>query len=154
MKQKILKVHPKDNVIVALADLQANKELQYQGRTYQPVEFIPAKHKFAVETIAAGGQIIMYGVLVGMAQTYIAAGALLTTANVKHAASGFHEGESDLSWDKPEITKWQHATFKGYHRNNGDVGTANYWLVIPMVFCENRNIEVLQEALLKPLGYG
>jgi altronate hydrolase len=34
------------------------------------------------------------------------------------------------------------------------VGTANYWLVIPMVFCENRNLKVLEEALLAPLGYG
>ena len=42
----------------------------------------------------------------------------------------------------------------GYHRADGSVGTANYWLVIPMVFCENRNLEVLQEALVNDLGYG
>ena len=41
----------------------------------------------------------------------------------------------------------------GYHRKDGSVGTANYWLVIPLVFCENRNVEVLKTALLKPLGY-
>ncbi len=42
----------------------------------------------------------------------------------------------------------------GYHRPNGEVGTANYWLVIPMVFCENRNLDVLQESLVRDLGYG
>ena len=42
----------------------------------------------------------------------------------------------------------------GYHRQDGKVGTANYWLVIPMVFCENRNLEVLREALVNELGYG
>src|SRR6185312_13740685 len=42
----------------------------------------------------------------------------------------------------------------GYHRADGKVGTANYWLVIPMVFCENRNLEVLREALVNELGYG
>ena len=41
----------------------------------------------------------------------------------------------------------------GYHRSDGRVGTANYWLVVPLVFCENRNIQVLQEALLPALGY-
>jgi altronate hydrolase len=42
----------------------------------------------------------------------------------------------------------------GYHRSNGSVGTGNYWVVIPMVFCENRNIEVMREALVDELGYG
>jgi altronate hydrolase len=42
----------------------------------------------------------------------------------------------------------------GFHREDGKVGTANYWLVIPLVFCENRNIEVLREALVNALGYG
>ena len=33
------------------------------------------------------------------------------------------------------------------------MGTANYWLVVPLVFCENRNIQVLEEALTHDLGY-
>ena len=154
MKQKITKVHPKDNVMVALADLQPGEEVTYQGKTYTPVEFIPAKHKFAIGDMPAGTQVIMYGVLVGKTQSDIADGGLLTITNVKHAASGFHEGTNHVHWDKPDVSKWENATFNGFHRKNGDVGTANYWLVVPMVFCENRNIEVLQEALVKPLGYG
>jgi len=154
MKQRITKVHPKDNVMVALTDLQAGEEVSYQGKNYTPVEFIPAKHKFAVTALPTGTDIIMYGVLVGRTESDIPAGGLLTTTNIKHAASGFHAGKSHTEWDKPDVSKWQNATFNGFHRDNGEVGTANYWLVIPMVFCENRNIEVLQEALVKPLGYG
>jgi altronate hydrolase len=41
----------------------------------------------------------------------------------------------------------------GYHRNDGSVGTANYWLFIPTVFCENRNLDVIKEALYNELGY-
>jgi len=140
--------------MVALADLQPGEEVTYQGKTYTPVEFIPAKHKFAIGDMPAGTQVIMYGVLVGKTQSDIADGGLLTITNVKHAASGFHEGTNHVHWDKPDVSKWENATFNGFHRKNGDVGTANYWLVVPMVFCENRNIEVLQEALVKPLGYG
>lgn len=47
----------------------------------------------------------------------------------------------------------QNKTFKGYYRSNSSVGTANYWLVVPMVFCENRNIEVMREAMLSQLGF-
>jgi len=154
MKQKITKVHPKDNVMVALTDLQAGEEVTYQGEIYIPIEFIPAKHKFAVTDLPEGTDIIMYGVLVGRTQSHIAAGGLLTITNIKHAASGFVTGTNHLDWQGPDTSKWKNTTFNGFHRANGDVGTANYWLVIPMVFCENRNIEVLQEALIKPLGYG
>ena len=43
-------------------------------------------------------------------------------------------------------------TFNGYHRSDGRVGTANYWLFIPTVFCENRNLEVIREALQRKPG--
>lgn len=46
-----------------------------------------------------------------------------------------------------------HRTFKGYYRSDGSVGTANYWIVIPMVFCENRNVNVMREAMLEQLGF-
>ncbi|MDN5288332.1 MAG: Altronate dehydratase [Mucilaginibacter sp.] len=154
MKQKVIKVHPADNVLVALADLQAGEEVVCQNNHYRIIELIPAKHKFAIADIPQGGEIIMYGVLVGKAQSYIPVGGLLSTANVVHAASSFLTGTSHTDWNKPDVSKWQNQSFNGYHRQDGSVGTANYWLVIPMVFCENRNIEVLQEALVKPLGYG
>jgi altronate hydrolase len=154
MKQNILKVHPADNVLVALTDLQAGEQVIYQHETYMVKELIPAKHKFAIVDIPAGGEIIMYGVLVGKTQSPIPVGGLLTTANVKHAANSFLTGQNHTDWHKPDTGKWDGKTFNGYHREDGSVGTANYWLVIPMVFCENRNIEVLQEALVKPLGYG
>ncbi|CAN5383048.1 altronate dehydratase family protein [soil metagenome] len=154
MKQRILKVHPADNVLVALTDLRAGEEVQHDGSTYKLIDLIPAKHKFAISDIPAGGDITMYGVLVGKAQSAIPAGGLLSTANVKHAASGFLTKDRHAQWQQPDISKWEGITFNGFHREDGSVGTANYWLVIPMVFCENRNIEVLQEALVKPLGYG
>ncbi|MEO6497452.1 MAG: UxaA family hydrolase, partial [Mucilaginibacter sp.] len=153
MRKNVLKVHPADNVLVALTDLQAGQDVVYEGNNYQPIEFIPAKHKFATTPILQNQDVKMYGVLVGTAKNDIPAGGLLTTANVKHAANAFTTQSKQLDWTKPNITQWQQKTFNGYHRPNGEVGTANYWLVIPMVFCENRNVEVLQEALLKPLGY-
>ena len=53
----------------------------------------------------------------------------------------------------PDTGAWKACTFDGYHRSDGSVGTANYWLVLPLVFCENRNIEVMREAFEKNLGY-
>jgi altronate hydrolase len=41
----------------------------------------------------------------------------------------------------------------GYHRKDGRVGTCNYWLFVPTVFCENRNLDVIKESLYRTLGY-
>src|SRR5207245_1090290 len=49
--------------------------------------------------------------------------------------------------------RWKHQTFLGYRRSDGQVGTRNYWLVVPLVFCENKNIQVLKQALEEELGF-
>jgi altronate hydrolase len=51
------------------------------------------------------------------------------------------------------VSKFANRTFMGYKRSDGRVGTANYWLFVPMVFCENRNLDIIKEALHKELGY-
>jgi altronate hydrolase len=154
MKKSILKVHPDDNVIVALRDLAKGEEVRLNGDSYKLAEDIPAKHKFAEDTLAPGDKLTMYGVLVGKAQTEIPAGARISTINVKHAATGFQLGSRKTDWHVPDVSKFKGRTFNGYHRTDGSVGTANYWLIVPMVFCENRNVEVIKEALLDELGYG
>ncbi|HWZ13899.1 MAG TPA: altronate dehydratase family protein [Mucilaginibacter sp.] len=154
MKQRILKVHPADNVMVALTDLQSNDEITYRDTNYKTAEPIPAKHKFAINAIPMGSEVIMYGVLVGRALSDIPSGGLLTTGNVKHDANGFLAEIHQYNWRKPDASRFEGKTFNGYHRADGSVGTANYWVIVPMVFCENRNVQVLQEALIKPLGYG
>jgi altronate hydrolase len=154
MNHKIAKVHPLDNVLVALTNLEPNEKVIYNGEEYTIITRVPAKHKFVTLNMKPGDEIIMYGVLVGKAQTEIQKGARITTENVKHAASGFEVGERNLNWNKPDVSKFIDRTFMGFHREDGKVGTANYWLVIPLVFCENRNLEVLREALVNELGYG
>jgi altronate hydrolase len=154
MEQKVMMIHPADNVLVALTDLTVDEKVQYNGNVYTIINRVPAKHKFVMNDMQPGDHIIMYGVLVGKVETPIPKGGRITTANVKHAASGFEVGDRRTDWHKPDISKFKNRTFNGFHRQDGKVGTANYWLVIPMVFCENRNVEVLREALVNELGYG
>ena len=154
---KAIQLDPRDNVLVALADLTPGESVTHAGATYPITAPIPPKHKFAMQDFAPNDEIYMYGVIVGRAREPIAQGSLLTTANVAHDAASFHE--SDLPpaahhWTAPNIDKWQDRTFLGYHRPDGQVGTRNHWLVIPLVFCENRNIEALREAFEEELGYG
>ena len=95
----------------------------------------------------------MYGVLVGKAAKPISRGERLTTSNVSHQASDFHEQSGQYRWEAPDISRWKDRTFLGYARPDGQVGTRNYWLVVPLVFCENRNIGVLKQAFEEELGF-
>ncbi|HTH30148.1 MAG TPA: altronate dehydratase family protein [Lacibacter sp.] len=153
MKHKVLKVHPKDNVIVALTNLKKGETISFQGNDYVLQDDINAKHKFFEKEMQPGDEAIMYGVLVGKAQKLIPAGGLMTTENLKHAALPFTYRPSNYDWHAPDVSKFEGKTFNGYLRSDGRVGTANYWLFIPTVFCENRNLDVIREAMHNELGY-
>lgn len=152
-KQTFLQIHPTDNLLVALTDLPKGTVVAFNGQEIVLHDDIAAKHKFATEAIAKGETATMYGVLVGVAQQDIPKGGLIHTFNLKHASHAFEGKQKDYHWQAPDVSRWQSRTFKGYHRSDGQVGTQNYWLVIPLVFCENRNINILKEAFLKEFGY-
>jgi altronate hydrolase len=154
MSKRVLKVHPDDNVIVALSDIKKGEIVEYDQKPYELTTDIPAKHKFAQADFEIGEEIYMYGVLVGKAHQKIKKGEWITTFNVKHAASEFNLGERNTDWQVPDVSEFSNRTFMGYHRANGEVGTANYWIVLPMVFCENRNLDIMKSALVDDLGYG
>lgn len=151
--EKLLKIDPRDNVLVALAPLPAGEVVEYGVDSYTPLTDIPAKQKFAVEDMPIGRHVIMYGGVVGRVRQPIARGGLLSTRNVEHDATEFARREVEFHWAAPDVARWQHRTFAGYYRTDGQVGTRNYWLVIPLVFCENRNVEALREAFEEELGY-
>lgn len=150
---RVLQLDPRDNVVVALVDLKAGDQIELKDANYHLVRQVPAKHKFALRDFAPGDEVVMYGVVVGKVLQPIGRGDLLTTHNLQHAASGFHEQEHSYHWHAPDVARWRGRTFLGYRRADGQVGTRNYWLVVPLVFCENRNIGALKSAFEDALGY-
>lgn len=154
MKQNILQIHPGDNVWVALQNIVAGTAVSNGQQTVTAIRDIAAKHKIAMTLLPKDGPVIMYGVLVGLANEDIPAGELITTKNIRHASGQFSvSGERHAEWTPPDTSPWEKRTFKGYHRKDGRVGTGNYWVIIPLVFCENRNVQLLHEMLVKELGY-
>jgi altronate hydrolase len=152
MATQVLKLNPKDNVLVALLDLKKDQQVEWSGQSYVLLTEVAAKHKFAMQDLAPGDEIVMYGVLVGKAQQPIRKGEVLTTSNIRHDASSFHQKSGGFQWAGPDVNAWKNKTFSGYHRADGQVGARNYWLVVPLVFCENRNISVLKQAFTEELG--
>ena len=141
---KALRIHVNDTIIVALQDLKPGDEVSLNGETYLIQEDVPAKHKFAARDFAVDETMTQFGVTVGRATQPIPRGGRIHTSNIVHAQANAEYKGSDFQWQAPNVEKWERATFNGYHRADGSVGTANYWIVVPLVFCENRNLAVMK----------
>jgi altronate hydrolase len=151
--KRILQLDARDNVLIALSDLKQGETVDHGGEKYTLVSNVPAKHKFATEDLAVGAPVRMYGVLVGKTSQAVRRGEILTTANLHHEAAPYHEKAKNFQWHAPDVSRWKQRTFMGFARSDGQVGTRNYWLVVPLVFCENRNILNLKQAFEEELGF-
>src|SRR6266567_1808758 len=153
MSRSVLQLDSRDNVLIALADLKSGERIEFGGQSYVLPKNVPGKHKFVTRNLNIGEDIVMYGVLVGRAVKPVAAGELLTISNIQHQASPFREQSGEYRWVPPDVSRRKHQTFLGYRRSDGQVGTRNYWLVVPLVFCENKNVQVLKQSLEEELGF-
>lgn len=154
MPHRALRIHPDDNVLVTLADGKPGDVLEADGTAVTLVTPIRAKHKLATADFAVGDPIVMYGLLVARATQPIARGVALTTDNVVHDCAPVDPSAPvGRPWAAPDVSRFATGTFEGFHRADGRVGTRNVWLVLPLVFCENRNVQALRAALEQELGY-
>ena len=155
LKPKTLKIHPSDNIIVALVDLKKGEKILINNKPLKLIYNIKAKHKFSIDDLKIGDKVYMYGVIVGVAKKQIFKSEPITTQNIVHETEEYSVPTSSVQskWIPPNLDSFSNKTFLGYKRENGSVGTENNWLVIPLVFCQNRNIEVLKNTMLEELGY-
>src|SRR6478752_5160577 len=111
IKRLVVKMHPKDNVLVALTDLRKGETIVFESKTYVLQEAIKAKHKFYMTDLNTNDEVTMYGVLVGKVQCDVAKGSLMTTENLKHAAEPYGYRQTDFTWHAPDVSKYKERTF-------------------------------------------
>ena len=58
---QILKIHPKDNIVVALCDLNKGITIQIDTSEFQLVTNVASKHKFSIDNLNIGDSVFMYG---------------------------------------------------------------------------------------------
>ena len=139
----LIKIHPDDNVAVALEQLNCKETYSADGTVITALEDIPRGHKIALRDIPCGSRIIKYGNPIAIATKDITAGSWVHTHNVR---TGLSEG-GEYSYDHqvfslPDIQK---KTFQGYRRTDGKVGIRNEIWVLPIVGCINGVAKTLVE---------
>lgn len=129
--EKSIRIHPLDNVAVALTDLHAGETVA--GITLR--EDVPAGHKVALAPLHPGNKVIKYGCPIGHATVEVAPGSWLHTHNVRTDLS------DTLTYTytptHPHLEKHAPDTFPGFPREDSRAGVRNEIWIIPTVGCVN-----------------
>lgn len=122
-----------DSVAVAREDIPVHTLLQVGSRQLTSAQPIAAGHKIALQRIAAGEEVRKYGQIIGVATQAIAPGEHVHTHNMAMSSEG--RAHEVGRYFQPVMPAARQATFKGYVRPGGRVGTRNYIGVISSVNC-------------------
>jgi altronate hydrolase len=129
----IIRLHPNDNVVVARTDVGIGMAVPSEGLTSRSQ--VPAGHKIAARAIKQGEAILKYNVCIGFAAVDIAPGTYVHSHNVT-----FREFDRDYAWSQDYaetavLPEPEQATFMGYVRPDGQVGTRNFIGILSTVNC-------------------
>ena len=141
----LLRLHADDDVAVARLALAAGAELAAPGGSILLVlDDIPAGHKIATRALAAGAPVRKYGQVIGVATTAIAPGQHVHVHNLGMADA--HPVHSVGGAYVPTTPVADPATFEGYVRAGGSVGTRNFVGVISSVNCSATVCKAIEKA--------
>lgn len=126
-----IRLNQADNVVVARADILNGAEIPGEALTCQ--DPIPAGHKIATTGIAEGQAVRKYNQIIGFATTDITVGEHVHVHNI--AMRDFDRDYAFCAEARETETVAEPATFQGYVRPDGRVGTRNYIGVLTSVNC-------------------
>jgi len=153
-----VRIHPADNVAVAVRPLSAACDITVAGEHVALREDIPASHKIALRALEPGEPVVKYGFPIGAVTAPIVRGAWVHSHNLRTCLEGTVEYRYEPA-DRlglPERTRNAErgsrnscsalrvptsAFFQGYRRPNGRVGTRNELWILNTVGCVNRAAE-------------
>lgn len=146
--QEIIKIHPLDNVAVALCALDAGSQHRIEDTVITLAQAVSRGHKFALRTVADGENIIKYGLPIGHAVGNIAAGEHIHSQNAKTNLSDLdqYSYQPEISMLPPQITCRE---VQIYRRDSGEIGIRNELWIIPTVGCVNGIARQIQQRFLQ-----
>lgn len=134
--KNLIQINEKDNIVVALADLSMGEVISIGSKEVTLKEEVKRGHKIAIEDIKTHENIIKYGFPIGHSITDILEGQWVHTHNIKTNLDGITEYTFNQKLIQNSFTD-RNLTFKGYKREDGNVGIRNELWIVPTVGCVN-----------------
>ncbi len=155
---RMLRIHERDNVAVALTPVEGGETIHLPGIDLPAAENIPQGHKAALSDIPKGSDIVKYGYPIGHAREDIRRGSWVHTHNMATSL----EGEVEYRYEPEKAPVWEPEkerkacpvkapvagegreaqtdglpVFSGYLRPDGRAAIRNEIWIIPTVGCVN-----------------
>jgi len=145
-------VDPADNVAVVKRETVAGLELTLSdGRVLSVRAAVPPGHRFATRDIDAGTFVLQFGQPIGTSLG-IQEGEQITHDNMSDEVPIVRDLPADLRTPAPDyLPESERATFMGFRRSDGRVGTRNHVLIVPTSMCashEAQQISMMAEFML------
>ncbi len=142
----LIRLHRKDNVVVARVGLSAGAVITFEDRELTVSRAVAAGHKVAVADVPKGSVVFKYGENIGTASADISVGDLVHVHNLDFDPADqqfeFATALNDLS-DVPLLAE---KTFMGYPRADGRVGTRNYIAIVGASNCSAHAVQKVEAA--------
>ena len=136
----VIRLHADDGVLIARSTLLEGVEVAPGVLTSQR---IPAGHKVAIRSVAAGEPVRRYGQIIGFATQPIAPGQHVHVHNI--AMGDFAK---DYAWSvdaRPTAMANERRIFMGYKRPDGRVATRNYIGILTSVNCSAHTANLIAD---------
>ena len=128
-----IRLHAGDNVVVAVADIPPGAEIPAEN--IRAADHIPAGHKISTAPVAVGDALRKYGQVIGFACESITPGEHVHSHNLNYGDFERDYAAGSEARDTAYVAEAKRASFKGYRRSDGRVGTRNYIGVLSTVNC-------------------
>jgi altronate hydrolase len=130
-QSSVIRLHANDDVLIATQQLIPGTLIESENVTVR--DLIPPGHKLAARDLKTNAAVRRYNQIIGFAKADIAAGQHVHAHNLGMGEFERDYGVGQDAHETPKVKK--PATFMGYKRPNGKVGTRNYIAVISSVNC-------------------
>ena len=136
-----VQVDPADSVATLLDDARAGDRLDVAGQVVTLADDVGRGHKVALVALAADDAVVKYGFPIGVARLPIAVGEHVHSHNLATGLGGMLDYRYEPAAIRQTDAAPDRATFQGYVRGDGRVGTRNEIWVLPTVGCVARTAE-------------
>ncbi|MDS0526444.1 altronate dehydratase family protein [Clostridium sp. SHJSY1] len=140
--QKVIKINHDDDVVVLLEDCKAGEIINNRDEEIKLLEDVAKGHKVAIKNIEKGQDILKYGYSIGKAKEDIKVGEWVHSHNLGTGLGEILEYSFKGAIEE-NVKENSDITFKGYVRDNGEVGIRNEIWIINTVGCINKTCAIL-----------
>ncbi len=139
----VIRLHPKDNVVVARTDVGLGEAIASENVT--SMSQVQAGYKIATRRITAGEPVLKYNTVIGFAAKDIAPGTMVHSHNISFEEYDRDYAHASAYQPVEPVPDAERGTFQGIVRADGRIATRNFVGILSSVNCSATVVRKIAE---------